>query len=416
MGDNIMGVHCDQPDRSGLGYVENRAHIDARSRIITGRILVALLYLIFSTTYCTAETVRVATFNVSLGRRGPGVLLKSIMSGKDAQVLAVSVIIQRVRPDILLLNEFDTDFTNLALEAFRHELSSGEGAIDYPYFYTRIGNEGAPSWLDLDGDGTPDEWADAFGFGRFPGSEGMALLSRFPIDAQAVRSFSLLKWNDLPNAILPVDAKDVAYLPENVANVFRLSSKSHWDVPVILPTGQRLNILASHPTPPVFDGPENLNGLRNDAEIGFWASYLDGMMFADDVGRQAVFGAVDFVLLGDLNNDPNDGEGRKGGIHALLTHALVVDPFQTSKGAEAASIRHGGANETHAGNPAQDTVEWDADIGNMRVDYALPSASMILEGSGVFWPAPETPDAYMIAEGRDGASNHRMVWVDLLID
>ena len=360
--------------------------------------------------------MRVATFNVSLGRRGPGVLLKGIMSGKDAQVSAVVAIIQRVRPDILLLNEFDGDFTNLALRAFREVLDSGERAITYPYFYAPMGNEGMPSWLDLDGDGSMGEWADAFGFGRFPGSEGMALMSRFPIDAQAAHSFSLLKWRDLPNAALPVDAIGEAYLPENVVAEFRLSSKSHWDVPVILPNGKRLNILASHPTPPVFDGPENLNGLRNDAEIGFWVSYLDGVEFADDAGDAVTHSAANFVLLGDLNNDPNDGEGRKRGIHALLTHRLVADPMQGSKGAEAASLRYGGANDTQTGNPAQDTVEWDADIGNMRVDYALPSASLTETASGVFWPAPDEVDGHMIAEGRDGASNHRMVWVDLLID
>ena len=290
------------------------------------------LFLLLSTSISVAETVRVATFNVSLGRRGPGVLLKSIMSGKDAQVLAVVAIIQRVRPDILLLNEFDADFTNLALGAFRGELDSGEDPINYPYFFAPLGNEGAPSWLDLDGDGSADEWADAFGFGRFPGSEGMALLSRFPTNTDAARNFSLMKWVDLPDAIYPVNADGGAYWPENVMAELRLSSKSHWDVPVLLPNGLLVNILASHPTPPVFDGPENLNGLRNDAEIGFWVAYLNGVEFADDFGHQAGFSATEFVLLGDLNNDPNDGEGSKRSIHALLTHPLVTDLMQGSTG------------------------------------------------------------------------------------
>lgn len=131
-------------------------------------------------------------------------LLKAIMSGEDEQVLAVAAIIQRVRSDILLLNEFDSDFTNLALNEFRAVLASGEDAIAYPYFYAPMGNEGMPSGLDLDGDGVLGEWADSFGFGRFPGSEGMALLSRFPIDSQESRRFSMLKWRDLPDAVLPV--------------------------------------------------------------------------------------------------------------------------------------------------------------------------------------------------------------------
>ena len=52
----------------------------------------------------------------------------------------------------------------------------------------------------------------------------------------------------------------------------------------------------------------------------------------------------------------------------------------------------------------------------MRVDYALPSASLTVTDSGVFWPTLNETDGHMIAEGREGASNHRMVWVDLLLD
>ena len=363
-----------------------------------------------------ADTVRVAAFNVSLGRRGPGVLLKGIMSGKDAQVFAVVEIIQRVRPDILLLNEFDADFANLALNEFLNLLEVGERAIDYPYFYAPIGNEGLPSGLDIDGDGKPYEWADAFGFGRFPGSEGMALLSRYQIDKSSARSFSNLKWMDLPNAVFPIDLKGAAYLPQDVVSEFRMSSKSHWDVPIVLPNGQRLHILASHPTPPVFDGEENLNGFRNDAEIGFWVSYLNGAEFTDDAGFEASSDFTNFVLLGDLNNDPDDGEGEKSGILGLLTHPLVYDPQQQSEGAVLAAARNGGANVAHIGKPTLDTVEWDADIGNMRVDYALPSSSLTVIDSGVFWPQPSSEDGYLIEEGRNGASNHRMVWVDIVID
>ena len=360
--------------------------------------------------------MRVATYNVSLGRRGPGVLLKGIMSEKDTQVLAVIEIIQKIRPDILLLNEFDVDFANLALIAFVNAVNSGAGAIVYPFYYATIGNEGVPTGLDLDGDGKDGEWADAFGFGRFPGSEGMALLSKFPIDEDAVRRFSDLRWRDLPDALLPVSANGAAFFSKTVRSEFRMSSKSHWDVPIKLPNGKQLSILVSHPSPPVFDGPENLNGLRNDAEIGFWVSYLDGWKFTDDEGLEAASNLTDFVLLGDLNNDPDDGEGLKSGIYELLTHERINDPLQQSKGAVLAAMRYGGANDTQIGNPALDTVEWDADIGNMRVDYALPSASLTVIDSGVFWPLPSSSNGYLIQDGRNGASNHRLVWVDISID
>ncbi len=50
----------------------------------------------------------------------------------------------------------------------------------------------------------------------------------------------------------------------------RLSSKSHWDVPINV-NGRVLHVLASHPTPPVFDGPEDRNGdvtmMRSDSSV-----------------------------------------------------------------------------------------------------------------------------------------------------
>ncbi len=55
--------------------------------------------------------------------------------------------------------------------------------------------------------------------------------------------------------------------------MFRLSSKSHGDVPIEI--GKRtVHFLVSHPTPPVFDGPEDRNGTRNFDEIRFWADYV----------------------------------------------------------------------------------------------------------------------------------------------
>src|SRR2546430_1237691 len=55
----------------------------------------------------------------------------------------------------------------------------------------------------------------------------------------------------------------------------RLSSKSHWDVPVRTGRGETVHLLAAHPTPPGFDGPEQRNVLRNHDEIRFWADYVD---------------------------------------------------------------------------------------------------------------------------------------------
>ena len=80
----------------------------------------------------------------------------------------------------------------------------------------------------------------------------------------------------MPGALLPDDPATPApadwYSPEELA-VFRLSSKSHWDLPIDI-DGRTVHFLVSHPTPPVFDGPEDRNGTRNFDEIRFWADYV----------------------------------------------------------------------------------------------------------------------------------------------
>jgi 3-phytase len=80
----------------------------------------------------------------------------------------------------------------------------------------------------------------------------------------------------MPDALLPDDPSTPApndwYSAEELA-AFRLSSKSHWDVPIEI-GGAVVYVLVSHPTPPVFDGPEDRNGTRNNDEIRFWADYV----------------------------------------------------------------------------------------------------------------------------------------------
>ncbi len=56
--------------------------------------------------------------------------------------------------------------------------------------------------------------------------------------------------------------------------MLRLSSKSHWDIPLQI-GGAIVHVLTAHPTPPVFDGPEDRNGCRNHDEIRLWSDYID---------------------------------------------------------------------------------------------------------------------------------------------
>ncbi len=355
-----------------------------------------------------AEPIRVATFNASLSRKGPGLLLRDIAVGKDQQIKNVIAIIQTVRPDILLLNELDHDYENRALKAFLALLAKdtdGRKGLHYPHFYAPPQNVGVPSGIDLNMDGKTGQPNDAFGFGMFRGQYAMALVSRFPIDADNAQDYSHLLWKDIPNTKMPTRPDGSPFLNDAASSVFRLSSKGHWDVPIQLPSGDTVHILASHPTPPVFDGPEDLNGLRNRAEILFWDTHI----------RTVLKPSKDkFIVLGDLNSDPTDGEGSQDAINALLNSPYLHDPKPRSNGALTAN-NQGGANTTHRSDPATDTADWrDAGgPGNLRVDYVLPSKTFNVKGAGTFWPAPNEDGFEWIGSDGRASSDHRLVWVDL---
>ncbi len=268
--------------------------------------------------------------------------------------------------------------------------------------------------------GGPD---DAFGFGFFPGQFGMIVYSKYPIDTSNVRTFQKFLWKDMPNALLPDDASTPApadwYTPEELA-VFRLSSKSHWDIPVSI-AGKTIHILVSHPTPPVFDGPEDRNGKRNHDEIRLWADYItpgDAGYIYDDNG---VFGGLaagsKFVICGDQNADPLDGDSVALAINQLIAHPLVNDTLRpSSAGGLEAAILQRGANQNHFGNPAFDTADFaDTAPGNLRADYVLPSRTLPHNGGGIFWPTTTDPLFYLTGVFPFPSSDHRLVWADLPI-
>ncbi|RIQ20669.1 endonuclease/exonuclease/phosphatase family protein [Jiangella rhizosphaerae] len=365
-----------------------------------------------------AAELRVATYNLSLNRAAEGELEADLSSGTDTQAQAVAEVIQRTRPDIVLLNEFDYVEGGVAADLFReHYLEVGQGGadpIEYPYAYVAPSNTGIPSGFDLNNDGTVGGGDDAFGFGLFPGQYGMAVLSRYPILEDDVRTFQHFLWKDMPGALLPPGW----FSPEELA-VVRLSSKSHWDVPVQV--GRRVvHVLASHPTPPTFDGPEDRNGRRNHDEIRFWADYVGpgrGSYIYDDEGvRGGLKPGSAFVVLGDQNSDPVDGDSVPGAIQQLLDHPRIVDPLPTSEGATEAAVLQGGANATHEGDPRYDTADFaDTAPGNLRADYVLPSRQLRPIGAGVFWPVRSDPLSRLTGEFPFPTSDHRLVWVDVRV-
>jgi endonuclease/exonuclease/phosphatase family protein len=369
-------------------------------------------------------TLRIATFNCSLNRPTEGGLRTSLATPGDAQARAVAEIIQRVHPDILLLQEFDYDADGVALQEFSTNYlarpqQQGLEPLAYRYRFSAPSNTGTPSGFDLDHDGRIGGGGDALGFGEFPGQYGMVILSRYPIDAGKARTFRKFLWRDMPGALLPDDPATPLpgdwYSPAMLA-VLPLSSKSHWDVPVRI-GDFTLHLLASHPTPPAFDGAEDRNGRRNHDEIRFWSDYLDGASYIrDDRGRAGGLDSGAFVIMGDQNSDPLDAASIHDAIDALIRHPRVNGSFTPqSQGAPEASATQGQANATHRGDPRFDTADFNDRIaGNLRVDYLLPSKGLQVCGGGVFWPERSQPDARLVwGDSPAPSSDHRLVWIDV---
>jgi len=373
------------------------------------------------------NTVRFATFNASLNRNFAGQLISDLSTPDNAQAATVAEIIQRMRPDVLLINEFDYDDSNTALRLFQDNYLSvphnGAAAIEYPYSFTAESNTGIPSGFDLNNNGAVGGPDDAYGFGFFPGQFGMAVYSRYPIDSDDIRTFQHFLWKDMPGARLPDDPATPAaqdwYSPAEL-NVFRLSSKSHWDLPIAI--GKRtVHFLVSHPTPPVFDGPEDRNGTRNFDEIRLWADYVTpgaGDYIYDDGGE---FGGLPagahFVIAGDQNSDPLDGDSIPGAIQQLLDNPRVnTSHTPESAGAVEASLLQGGANTTHRSDPRFDTADFsDSAPGNLRADYVLPDSGLRIWDSAVFWPVTTDPLFRLTGVFPFPSSDHRAVWVDVKV-
>jgi hypothetical protein len=394
--------------------------------------------------------IRFATFNASLNRSAEGQLRQHLSDPSADTVFVrqaknVAEVVQRIRPDVLLINEFD--FDPVAAELFRdnflavsqHEQAAG---IDYPFFFIAQSNTGIPSGhnldnsRDADGNETIGGPNDAFGFGFFPGQFGMVVYSRYPIDTLAARTFQTFRWKDMPGALLPFNpATGESWYSEEELEIFRLSSKSHWDVPIRI--GKKtVHFLTAHPTPPVFDDPPffpagvDFNGRRNHDEIRLWADYItpgrSGYIY-DDAGRQGGLKPGElFVIAGDYNSDPLDGDSVPGSAQLLLEHPLVnakVTP--ESAGAVEAAQLQGGANLMHQGDPRFDTADFsDTAPGNLRADYVLPRKTLQILDAGVFWPLQADPLFRLTGVfsfplwgpvGGFPTSDHRAVWVDVAV-
>jgi endonuclease/exonuclease/phosphatase family metal-dependent hydrolase len=364
--------------------------------------------------------LRVATFNLE------DVRTADLLRRDAPRLRSLAEVIQRVRPNVILLNEIAYDTQGgpdvpqgaepgqNARRFVEHYLTAPQAAGLEPMRFRAFmapTNTGMPSGFDLDRSGetvaeypppSPQQTqagiafgGDCWGFGTFPGQYGMALLvdARLEIREEDVRTFRLLPWDYMPGAFLPKDPESgEPWFSEEQLALVRLSSKSHWDVPVALPNGAVLHVLCSHPTPPAFDGPEMRNKRRNYDEIRFWADYLAGEPYiVDDRNRPGGLAwGEPFVILGDLNADPDEGDSFKNPIERLLL-----------------TNRHVDASHTPLADVAVEGLEPDDTAGfGLRVDYILPSRGVETSACGVWRNAPS---------GAAFPSDHFLVWADLRV-
>lgn len=331
------------------------------------------------------NTVRLATYNVALNRAHSGDLLTELAASPGQQIQSLLQVMTAVDADVWIINELDYDHGHQALSLLQARLR--EAGMDFPYSFTAPVNTGVPSGRDLVKQNPRQPKNTPFGYGEFPGQYGMAVLSAFPLKAAQCRTFQHFLWRDMPDAMLPANPDGTAFYTDEDLNVLRLSSKSHWDLPVELPSGL-CHLLISHPTPPAFDGPERRNVCRNHDEIRFWVDYIDDQRYiTDDLGRVGGL-AQDrpFIVAGDLNASPDGGDSNSDAIRRLLTHQRIR------------TLRPCSARGHDL------TARW-----NLRADYVLPSKQIPILETGVLWPRPTEP----LRQTVEQASDHRPVWLDI---
>ncbi|MBX2858682.1 MAG: endonuclease/exonuclease/phosphatase family protein [Cellvibrionaceae bacterium] len=373
------------------------------------------------------------------------------------QIRNVAAIIQKNRPDVLLLNEFNNDGIGedkRAIAGFHsnylqvaQSLNSVDGGnllapITYPFMESYATNTGLASGVDLTRNGyDPQDPNDAYGFGYYHGHYAFALFSKFAIDTENTRTFQGFKRKDLPGVTKPVVNVCTLEkpLPANVAcgdNWFteaawqqlRLSSKNHVDAPIQIPTAAgsiTLHVLLSHPTPPAFDTFSDNNKIRNSEENAFWQYYIGGeAKLYDDAGIHGGFRGDYFVIMGDLNADAYFSTGtdsRFAGLRRLMQDEHVHQEVSAVTG-KFAPTSMGGKNE---GNPGQHPFPQSrTSTFGARADYCVPSANLTVRETGVYWPSEGEAGRRLINDTRLGergsdkevSSDHRLVWVTIALD
>ncbi|MBO6506128.1 MAG: endonuclease/exonuclease/phosphatase family protein [Kordiimonadaceae bacterium] len=383
------------------------------------------------------------------------------------QIRNIAAIIQKNRPDVLLLTEFNNDGTaesDAALSGFQanylahpQSMNSVDGGdllepISYPFVQNYPTNTGLFSGFDLANNGTADatDPDDAQGFGFYHGHYAFALMSKYEIDTAGTRTFQSFKRSDFAGASNPTVAPvfeaqtcdeiettfgvrcGEPWYTDDEWDALRLSSKNHVDAPIIIPTKngtKTINVLLAHPTPSGFDKASDNNKFRNSQEIEFWLRYIEGADYIyDDQGQYGGFAGDSFVIMGDLNADAIVGTGSQApynGIRKLMNNKRVNHAVSQVTGGFA-PISQGAAealNPATSWSGSHPYPEIRSAVFGSRVDYAVPSADLEVVSAGTYWQPVGAPGRLLFNDARVGygdsksiSSDHRYVWSTVKID
>lgn len=363
----------------------------------------------------TPGTWRIAQFNLR------ELSTDKIVATSHPQVDAAAKIVARFHPDVVCLNEMQFDIANVPTSGMPGAKSAKPGTFStaesnatriaariaaenpeaiYPYALITVGNSGF-AWSGPRPSTEPgSDWYSLRGWGEYRGRFNTIVLSKFPIVTDQVRIITDVAWDAIPkNSIAQMKTDTGLDVPAG----YPVFEKSLNVIPLDI-HGKTTYLVMSHPTAPAF---WSINPYRHEDELRALALFLDGQL----PGVESVPQGSPFVLIGDLNADPEEGDSRPGAIARVLAHDRLEPWFPEGAGTM-------GKNPTFntyvsgCGKGDGSSVGDPSSRFQMQIDYILPSKEIgRAQGGAVFFPnRAESQEDFDLA---CRASDHMFLYVDL---
>ena len=121
-----------------------------------------------------------------------------------------------------------------------------------------------------------------------------------------------------------------------------------------------------------------------------------------------------FVIAGDQNSDPLDGDSIPGDP---ATARASAHQRRSRRRARAPPRRRScRAGSTRPAAIRFDTADFaDNAPGNLRADYVLPRKNLQIVDGAVFWPVQASPLFPLTGVFPFPSSDHRAVWIDVQV-